>query len=161
MDRVDLNDAAREVIALSADELQRKRALLQMDFAEDLPFVIADRVQLQQVILNLLLNASDAMAEVDDRPRMLRVETGLDDEGGVKLAVRDSGMGVDPRAIEKLFEPFYTTKAHGMGVGLSICRSIIESHAGRLWAMANDGPGATFSFCIPYAPHDRTYRGLA
>lgn len=154
MDKVDINDAAREVIALSADELQRKRALLQMDFAEDLPLVSADRVQLQQVILNLLLNAADAMSDVDDRPRTLRVETVLDDGGGVKLAVRDSGMGVDPRAVEKLFEAFYTTKAHGLGVGLSICRPIVESHDGRLWATPNDGPGATFSFCIPCASQD-------
>ncbi|MGJ7506571.1 AAA family ATPase [Variovorax sp. GT1P44] len=154
-DKVDLNDAAREVIALSADELHRKRAFLQVDFAEELPLISADRVQLQQVILNLLLNAADAMAEVDDRPRTLLVKTMLDedDDGGVRLAVRDSGTGVDPRTVEKLFEAFYTTKAHGMGVGLSICRSIIESHDGRLWAMANDGPGATFSFCIPCATH--------
>jgi PAS domain S-box-containing protein len=152
---VDLNDAAREVIALSASELQRSGALLQADFAEDAPLVNGDRVQLQQVILNLLLNAVDAMAGVDDRPRTLLVQTELDDGGGVKLAVRDSGSGVDPHAVERLFDPFYTTKAHGMGVGLSISRSIIESHDGSLWATANDGPGATFSFCIPGALEGR------
>jgi signal transduction histidine kinase len=152
---VDLNDAAREVIALSAGELQRRDALLRTDFASDLPLVRADRIQLQQVILNLILNAADAMAEVEDRPRMLLVETGLRDDGGVELAVRDSGVGVDPLAIEKLFEAFYTTKAHGMGIGLSICRTIIEDHNGRLWGEANDGPGATFSFCIPGASRDR------
>ncbi len=145
---VDINDAAREVIALSASELLLKRTLLQTNFAGDLPLVSADRVQLQQVILNLLLNAVEAMAEVEDRPRALLVETRLHD-GGVKLAVRDSGVGVDPDAIEKLFEAFYTTKTDGMGVGLSICRSIIEKHSGRLWGEANAGPGATFSFCIP------------
>jgi signal transduction histidine kinase len=155
MERVDLNDAAREVIALSAGELQRKRALLQTDFAEDLPPVSADRVQLQQVILNLLLNAADAMAGIDDRPRTILVQTSLYDDGGVRLDVRDSGIGVDPHAVEKLFEAFYTTKANGMGVGLSICRSIIESHDGRLWAEANDDePGATFSFSIPPASGD-------
>jgi C4-dicarboxylate-specific signal transduction histidine kinase len=150
VEMVDLNAAAREVIALSSGELQRSRALLQTDFADDLPLVRADRVQLQQVILNLLLNAADAMAEIEDRPRTILVETDLGD-GGVRLAVRDSGTGVDPHAVEKLFETFYTTKAHGMGIGLSICRSIIENHEGRLWAQANDGPGATFGFCIPGA----------
>jgi C4-dicarboxylate-specific signal transduction histidine kinase len=148
---VDLNDAAGEVIALSAGELQRSGVLLQTDFAENLPPASADRVQLQQVILNLLLNAVDAMAGIEDRPRTIQVKTGLDDSGGVKLAVRDSGTGVDPRTVDKLFEAFYTTKAQGMGVGLSICRSIIEKHNGSLWAEANHGPGATFSFCVPTA----------
>jgi predicted ATPase/signal transduction histidine kinase len=148
-ERVDLNDAAQEVITLSAGELQRSRVLLQTEFSADIPLVSADRVQLQQVILNLLLNAADAMAEVDNRPRQLLVQTQLLDDGSVKLAVRDSGTGVDPHTVEKLFEAFYTTKTDGMGVGLSICRSIIESHNGRLWAEANDGLGATFSFCVP------------
>jgi len=145
---VDLNDAAREVIALSAGALQSSRALLQTDFADDLPLVIADRIQLQQVILNLLLNAAEAMAEVEDRPRTLLVRTTLNDDG-VGLAVLDSGTGVDPNTVESLFDPFYSTKANGMGVGLSICRSIIQGHGGRLWARPNDGPGATFGFCIP------------
>jgi signal transduction histidine kinase len=145
---VDLNDAAREAIALSRGSLQGRRALLQTDFSEDLPRVVADRVQLQQVILNLLLNAADAMAEVDDRPRALLVRTTLSDVG-VRLEVLDSGTGVDPNTVENLFDPFYTTKANGLGVGLSICRSIIEGHNGRLWAQPNDGPGATFGFCIP------------
>jgi C4-dicarboxylate-specific signal transduction histidine kinase len=152
---VDLNDAAREVIALSAAELQKRRAVLQTDFAADLPLVRADRVQLQQVILNLLLNAADAMESVADRPRMLLVKTELDDDGAVRLAVRDTGTGVDPQTVERLFEAFYTTKSNGMGVGLSICRSIIASHDGRLWAAANgDGPGATFSFSVPGAIPD-------
>jgi C4-dicarboxylate-specific signal transduction histidine kinase len=148
-ERVDLNDAAQEVITLSAGELQRSRVLLQTEFSADIPLVSADRVQLQQVILNLLLNAADAMSGVDNRPRKLLVQTQLLDDGRVKLAVRDSGTGVDPRTVEKLFEAFYTTKTDGMGVGLSICRSIIESHNGRLWAEPNDEFGATFSFCVP------------
>jgi PAS domain S-box-containing protein len=152
LEMVDLNGAAREVIVLSAGELQRRRALLQTDFADDLPPVSADRVQLQQVILNLLLNAVEAMTGVEDRPRVVLVQTQLQDEdGSVRLDVRDSGIGVDPHAVERLFEAFYTTKPDGMGIGLSICRSIIESHDGRLWAKANDGPGATFSFSIPGA----------
>jgi PAS domain S-box-containing protein len=151
MERVDLNEAAREVIALSAGELRAGRALVQTNFAEGVPLVRADRVQLQQVILNLLLNAADAMADIEDRPRSLLVRTMQGDDGGVGLAVRDAGVGVDPGVAGKLFQSFYTTKADGMGVGLSICRAIIESHDGRLWWEANDGPGATFSFWIPAA----------
>jgi C4-dicarboxylate-specific signal transduction histidine kinase len=151
LERVDLNDAAREVIALSSAELRQSGSILQTDFAEPLPPISGDRVQLQQVILNLLLNAVDAMAGIDDRPRILRVQTESHATDGVKLLVRDSGVGLDPRGIEKVFEAFYTTKAHGLGVGLAISRSIIESHEGKLWAMANDGPGATFGFSIPCA----------
>ncbi|MFZ0338431.1 MAG: ATP-binding protein, partial [Terracidiphilus sp.] len=151
MELADLNGLAREVIALSMGELRRAGALLETDFAADLPQIKVDRVQLQQVILNLLLNAADAMAAVEDRPRTLLLQTGLDDDGRVKLLVRDSGTGIDPAIIERLFEAFYTTKAKGMGVGLSISRSIITRHGGRLWAEANHGPGATFSFSIPSA----------
>jgi len=149
MEKADLNELAREVIALSMGELRRAGALLETDFADDLPQVKVDRVQLQQVILNLLLNAADAMSGIEDRPRTLLVRTGLDEAGMVKLLVRDSGTGIDPAIIERLFEAFYTTKAKGMGVGLSISRSIIARHGGRLWAEDNQGPGATFSFCIP------------
>ena len=147
----DLNDAARDVIAISAGELQRRGARLQTELADDLPSVRGDRVQLQQVILNLILNAADAVAEVEDRPRTLLVKTNLQDDGRVGLAVRDSGVGVDPDTVEKLFGAFYTTKADGMGVGLSICRSIIENHEGRLWGTPNDGPGSTFGFSLPIA----------
>jgi PAS domain S-box-containing protein len=152
MEVVDLNDAAREVIALSSAELRRSGSVLQTDFAEPLPAISGDRVQLQQVILNLLLNAADAMAGIGDRPRTLRVQTEIQGSDSIKLLVRDSGVGIDPHGIEKLFEPFHTTKAHGLGIGLSISRSIIESHKGQLWAMANDGPGATFGFSIPCDP---------
>jgi C4-dicarboxylate-specific signal transduction histidine kinase len=153
---IDLNDAARELIALSSSELQRRRVVVQTYFPEDLPVVSGDRVQLQQVILNLLMNAADAMADIDDRPRTLLVQTENHDKDTVKLLVRDSGVGVDSQTINSLFDPFYTTKPHGMGVGLSISRSIIESHEGRLWAVANDGPGATFGFCLPCAPGPMT-----
>jgi signal transduction histidine kinase len=151
METADLNDVAREVIALSTGELRRAGALPQTDFADGLPHISVDRVQLQQVILNLLLNAADAMAGVEDRPRTLLVRTGLHDDGSVKLLVRDSGTGIDPARIERLFDAFYTTKAKGMGIGLSISRSIIERHGGRLWADNNEGPGATFSFSLPGA----------
>ena len=149
LEAVDLNDAAREVLALSSSELQGCRVILRTDFSEGLPAIRGDRVQLQQVMLNLVLNAADAMREVDDRPRNLLVSTARDGVDRVRLSVRDCGVGIDPRHFEKLFEAFYTTKSHGMGVGLSISRSIIESHDGRLWAAVNDGPGATFSFSIP------------
>jgi PAS domain S-box-containing protein len=149
---LDLNAAAREVLALSASELHRSRVVLRTDFEDALPMVRGDRVQLQQVILNLILNASDAMREVNDRPRTLLVATRCDDVNGVRLWVSDSGIGIDPRNVEQLFNAFYTTKSHGMGVGLSISRSIIESHEGRLWAAPNEGPGATFSFSIPPEP---------
>ena len=137
------------MIAISSGELRRSGVVLETDFAESLPVISGDRVQLQQVILNLLLNAADAMAEIENRPKTLRIQTQIDGSDNVKLMVRDSGVGLDPRGIEKLFEAFHTTKAHGLGIGLAISRSIIESHKGQLWATANDGPGATFSFSIP------------
>jgi len=152
IERVDLNDAAREVIAMSSAELRQRGSVLQTDFAEPLSAISGDRVQLQQVILNLLLNAADAMASINDRPRTLRVQTKIHGTDSVKLLVRDSGVGLDPRSMEKLFEAFYTTKAQGLGIGLAISRSIIESHNGQLWAVSNDGPGATFGFTIPCAP---------
>ena len=149
---VDLNETTREVLALSLSELQRSRVILQPDLADDLPLVTGDRVQLQQVILNLIRNASDAMSAVDDRPRQLLIRTERDGGDRVRLTVQDAGVGFDPRAADKLFESFYTTKNDGMGIGLSVSRSIIESHHGRLWATLNDGPGAAFSFSIPRAP---------
>src|SRR5262249_42272307 len=144
VDAVDLNEATREVIALSSSELQRSRVLLRAELADDLPMVTGDRVQLQQVILNLLLNASEAMTAVEDRPRQVVIRTGQDDEKWVRLSVQDAGLGLKPETAERLFEPFYTTKSGGMGIGLSVSRSIIESHHGRLWAAQNDGAGATF-----------------
>jgi PAS domain S-box-containing protein len=148
---VDLNEATREVLALSLRELQRGRVILRTEFTDDLPPVTGDRVQLQQVILNLLLNASDAMSGVEDRPRQLVVRTERDEGDCVRLSVQDVGVGFDPQAVGRLFEAFYTTKSNGMGIGLSVSRSIIESQHGRLWATPNDGPGATFSFSIPRA----------
>jgi signal transduction histidine kinase len=148
---VDLNEATREVVALSRDELQRNRVVLMMELADDLPPVTGDRVQLQQVILNLLLNASDAMNTVDDRPRQVVIRTERGEGDRVRLSVQDAGVGFDPQAADRLFDAFYTTKSNGMGIGLSVSRSIIESHGGRLCAAPNGGPGATFSFSIPRA----------
>jgi PAS domain S-box-containing protein len=153
---VDLNDAAREVLALSSSELERNRVILQQELAEDLPAVTGDRVQLQQVILNLLRNASDAMSGVDARPRQLLIRTEEDEDDQVRLTVKDAGVGFADQAADRLFQSFYTTKDDGMGIGLSVSRSIIESHHGRLWAMPNNGPGVTFSFSIPCRPEGWT-----
>jgi len=155
-ERVDLNDATREVIALSLSELQRNRVILRCGLADDLPLVTGDRVQLQQVVLNLLRNASDAMRGVDDRPRQLLISSEREEGDRVRLSVQDRGVGFDPQAMDRLFEAFYTTKNDGMGMGLSVSRSIIERHQGRLWATPNDGPGATFSFSIPCGPASAT-----
>lgn len=146
---LDLNEATREVLALSLAELQRARVAVRTELADDLPPVNGDRVQLQQVVLNLVLNASEALSAVDDRPRHLMVRTERDEADCVRLTVRDTGPGFNPRTADRLFETFYTTKRDGMGIGLSISRWIIESHQGRLWATPNDGPGATFTFSIP------------
>jgi len=149
LEPLDLNEATREVIALSLSELQSNRVIVQLELADDLPPARGDRVQLQLVIRNLLRNASDAMADVDDRPRQLTIRTGLDEEDRVRLSVQDVGEGIEPQNVDKIFAAFYTTKTDGMGIGLSVSRSVIESHHGRLWAAPNDGPGATFSFSIP------------
>jgi PAS domain S-box-containing protein len=148
-DWVDLNEAAREVIALSLGELQTNRVTLKDELADGLPRVKGDRIQLQQVILNLLRNASEAMSAVIDRPRDLLIKTELEDGDQVSLMVRDTGAGFDPTIADQLFDSFYTTKTDGMGIGLSVSRSIIEAHQGRLWAARNDGPGATFAFSLP------------
>jgi PAS domain S-box-containing protein len=149
LEPMDLNEATREVISLSLSELQRNRVVLRQELTEALPAIVGDRVQLQQVILNLLRNASDAMSTVEDRQRDLLVKTERDGQNGVQFSVKDAGVGFDPSAANRFFEAFYTTKDDGMGMGLSISRSIIESHQGRLWATKNDGPGATFCFSIP------------
>ena len=153
---VDLNEATRDVLALSSSELQRGRVILRLELAEDLPLVTGDRVQLQQVILNLVLNASGAMSAVDDRPRELLIRTDRDEDNRVRLTVKDAGVGFSSHVGDRLFESFYTTKNDGMGIGLSVSRSIVESHHGRLWATPNDGPGASFSFSVPQASHGFT-----
>ena len=147
---LDLNAATREVIAICLSELQRNRIIVRVELASNLPAVTGDRVQLQQVILNLIRNASDAMSAVDNRPRQLTIKTRQNVDGSVRLSVQDTGSGFEPETGDKLFDAFFTTKSDGMGIGLSVSRSIIENHHGRLWATANDGrPGATFSFLLP------------
>jgi PAS domain S-box-containing protein len=149
LEPLDLNEATQEVISLLLSDLQRNRVILRPELAENLPPVIGDRVQLQQVILNLLRNASDAMNTVNDRPRELLIKTVRDEGDRVRLSVIDAGVGFSPEAATKLFQAFYTTKRDGMGIGLSLSYSIIHAHHGRLWAQPNDGPGATFAFSIP------------
>ncbi len=141
---------------MSRSELQSSHVILLMELADDLPPVTADRVQLQQVVLNLLLNASDAMSGVEDRRRRVVVRTERDDGNHIRLSVKDAGVGLNPQSLDRIFEAFYTTKTGGMGIGLSVSRSIIERHRGRLWATPNDGPGATFSFSIPQRSEDVT-----
>jgi C4-dicarboxylate-specific signal transduction histidine kinase len=158
---LDLNDAAREVIALLLGDLQRNRVILREELADYLPRVQGDRIQIQQVILNLVRNASDAMSNVEDRPRELWIRTRTDECGRVRLTVRDMGVGFDPACAETLFQPFHTTKSDGMGIGLCISRSIIEAHRGRLWAELNDGPGCTFAFSLPASRRDRPNPELA
>jgi PAS domain S-box-containing protein len=147
---LDLNDAAREVIALLSAELQRNNVILKQEFSDHLPAVNGDRVQLQQVILNLMRNASDAMDTVNEQRRQLIIRTKTDGNH-VTVSVQDSGVSFSPEIGERLFEPFFTTKQEGMGIGLSVSRSIVESHGGRLWSQKNDGPGANFVFSIPCA----------
>jgi PAS domain S-box-containing protein len=149
LEPVDLNEAAREVIALSLGNLQANRVILRTELAEDLPSVNGDRVQLQQVILNLIQNGADAMSEIDDRPREMLIKTERDGPEVLCLTVQDVGIGLAVESGERLFDAFYTTKANGMGIGLSVSRSIIESHGGRMRSTANKGPGVSFSFSVP------------
>jgi PAS domain S-box-containing protein len=150
VEQFDLNEATREVIVLSSNDLKRNQVIVQAELSDNPQGVkvTGDRIQIQQVILNLLRNASDAMAEIHDRPRRLVIRTKGPENGFVSLSVQDYGVGFLGQSVEKLFDSFYTTKSDGMGIGLSISRSIIERHGGRLWAEANDGPGVTFSFEI-------------
>jgi predicted ATPase/signal transduction histidine kinase len=150
-DVVDVNAAVREIIVLSLGDCQANGVSCQAEYADDLAHVIGDRVQLQQVLLNLLRNAIEAMSGVSDRPRRLFVRTEMDGNANVEVSVRDCGIGFGPDATDQLFNAFYSTKRDGMGMGLSVSRSIIEAHSGRLWATPNDGPGVTFAFSIPSA----------
>jgi PAS domain S-box-containing protein len=146
--RFDLNEAVCDVIALTRSEVLKHGVSLQTRLATDLSLVEGDRIRLQQVILNLILNAVDALSGVDEGARELLISTETDASGGVLVTVRDSGPGLDPKSVDRLFEAFYTTKPDGMGMGLSICRSIIEAHGGRMWATANEPRGAVFQFTL-------------
>jgi signal transduction histidine kinase len=144
-----MNGLIQDSVALLHGEMRRHRILLRTALAPDLQPVVGDRVQLQQVILNLVLNGIEVLKEVTEQPRELRISTGREISGGVRIMVRDTGPGLDPEAVERVFEAFYTTKPEGMGMGLAICRSIIEAHGGRLWACANEPRGAVFQLTLP------------
>jgi C4-dicarboxylate-specific signal transduction histidine kinase len=148
-DRSDINEAIGEVIALTQTEVQQNRVRLQTRLADNLPLVPADRVQLQQVIMNLLVNAVEAMSGVGDRSRELTIASGEDDANAVFVEVQDTGPGLDPADLDRLFQSFYTTKPHGIGMGLAISRSIVEAHGGRLSAAPNQPHGAMFRFTLP------------
>jgi PAS domain S-box-containing protein len=168
-DWLDLNETIREVIAMVRNTVQRNQVLLKTQLPTDLPLILADKIQLQQVILNLIMNAIEAMSEVVDGPRELRISSQkvceipnqsekdrFEDKAAaqsgwthVLIAVEDSGLGLDPKSLDRLFDAFYTTKPHGLGMGLAISRSIIEAHGGRLWATANACRGAVFQFSLP------------
>jgi C4-dicarboxylate-specific signal transduction histidine kinase len=153
-DRLELNGAIREVIELTWGEAANNGVSMQTELADRLPLVQGDRVQLQQVVLNLIINAIQAMSGSREGPRELLISTGKVESEGVLVTVRDSGPGLASAALECVFETFYTTKPSGMGLGLSICRSIVEAHGGRLWAGTNEPGGAVFRFTLPTANQD-------
>jgi C4-dicarboxylate-specific signal transduction histidine kinase len=146
--RLDINQTIQEVVLLMQNEAVRKGVAIRMDLATNFPPVLGDRIQLQQVILNLVMNGIEAMDTVTDRPRDLLIRSSPQESDKVLVAVQDSGIGIDSQNLEKIFDTFYTTKSQGMGMGLAISRSIVENHGGKLWAVPNDGPGATFQFTL-------------
>jgi PAS domain S-box-containing protein len=160
-EKLDLNETIREVLAIVGDEAKRKSVVIRTQFADELSPVSGDRVQLQQVLLNLVMNAMDAMSSVEDRARQLVITTQNIDPERLQVTVEDSGTGLDPNTMARIFEPFYTTKSSGMGMGLSISRSIVQNHGGRLWATANDGPGTSFHFTLPKYQIEEHHAGAA
>ena len=156
-EKLNLNETIREVLVLVDDKAKTNGVGIRTQFAGDLSPVSGDRVQLQQVVLNLVMNAIEALSGVDEHARELLITTTNLDANQVVVTVRDSGPGLNTNAIGKIFEPFYTTKSAGMGMGLSICRSIVQNHGGRLWASANDGPGAIFQFTLPKHRQEGTH----
>jgi signal transduction histidine kinase len=156
-EKLALNDTIQDVLALVRDEATRNRVILRPQFADGLAPVAGDRVQLQQVVLNLVLNGIEAMGSVGGRARQLVIATRNLDPDQVQVTVDDAGTGIDPSALGKIFDPFYTTKPGGMGMGLSISRSIVEAHGGRLWATAKDGPGTLFHFTLPTYQEDASH----
>jgi PAS domain S-box-containing protein len=152
---LDINDVANDAVALVQRELSSHGAVLTLEFAPDLPRIFGDRVQLQQVIINLVINAVEAMESITDRPRELTIRSGRHEDGTIFLSVSDTGVGLPDAAADRMFTPFFTTKSSGMGMGLSICRSIVEAHEGRLSASRNDGDGVTVQFVLPVHHEDR------
>jgi signal transduction histidine kinase len=145
---MNINEIVQEVVGLTQTEIQKNGVVLRMELAADLSRVLGDRVQLQQVILNLVVNGIEAMTSVTDRRRELLIRSRRNGSNEVLVAVQDSGVGLESESLDHLFKAFFTTKPKGMGMGLAISRSIIEAHGGKLWAVPNDGPGATFQFTL-------------
>jgi PAS domain S-box-containing protein len=152
--RVDIRLLVGEVLELAQGELETHRILLRNDMHDALPTVMAERVQLQQVLLNLIMNAIEAMSSVTGRERHLRIASGLDEKANVRITVEDTGSGIAPAYLDRIFDPFFTTKSNGMGLGLAICRSIIEAHGGRLWASPQSPSGAVFHLSLPSAERE-------
>jgi C4-dicarboxylate-specific signal transduction histidine kinase len=145
---VNINESVEEVVLLTRGEERRNKVALRLVLAENLPMVMVDRVQIQQVMMNLILNGIQAMSAVPDRERVLTIRTQCGESNEIRVAVQDCGIGIAPGDMERIFDAFYTTKSGGMGMGLSISRSIVENHGGQLWATPNDGPGVTLQFTL-------------
>jgi signal transduction histidine kinase len=160
-EKLDLNETIREVLMLVGDQAKRNSIMIRTRLADDVFPVLGDRVQLQQVVLNLVMNGIEAMSSMVERARELVIITRNIDPDQVHVTVEDSGIGLDPNTMARIFEPFYTTKSGGMGMGLSISRSILLSHGGRLWATANDGPGTSFHFTVPRYQEEESNAGAA
>jgi signal transduction histidine kinase len=149
---LDMNDVIHEALGFTRAELERQRVAIRTELGADVPAVLGDRVQLQQVLVNLILNARDAMADGLDGAAELIVGSRREASGGVLVEVKDRGRGMDPAQANRIFEAFFSTKPAGLGMGLSVSRSIVEMHGGKLWATPNDGPGVTMRFTLPAAP---------
>jgi signal transduction histidine kinase len=147
--RLDVNQVVKEAIVLMERELIKHQIFLRTELTPGLPEIVADRVQLQQVIINLLMNGIEAMEQVTDRSHELLIRSGKDETGQLILSVTDNGIGISADSANRLFSAFFTTKSTGLGMGLSICRSIVEAHGGRMSASSNEGPGATFQLVLP------------
>jgi signal transduction histidine kinase len=160
-EKLDLNETLRQILALVGDEAKRNTVVIRTRFGDDVFPVLGDQVQLQQVVLNLVMNAIEAMSKVDDRARELVITTRNIDADQVQVTVEDSGTGIDPQMIDKIFDSFYTTKPGGMGMGLSVSRSIVQAHGGRLWATAKDGAGTIFHFTLPKYHEEESHAGVA
>jgi signal transduction histidine kinase len=151
----DVNELIREVLTLVRNEVENHRVVIYPELLDNLPQIPANRVQLRQVVVNLLMNAVEAMDAVTDSLRAVRIKTEIYDPNYLLIAVEDTGTGIDPKNIDRIFDAFVSAKPNGMGMGLSICRSIIEAHGGRVWATTNLPRGAVFQFTLPSAEGDR------
>jgi signal transduction histidine kinase len=151
---LDINGTIREVLTLTNGTLQGRNVLVRTRLSEGLPLILGDRIQLQQVIMNLIINGADAMSSVTSRPRILHIESHIDELGKVMIGIEDAGTGLDPSIADRIFDPLFTTKPNGMGMGLSICRSIVEAHGGHLRASPGSPHGAVFHFAIPALKRD-------